>query len=153
MDEGTDDTALTELRRACATAAEAIRGMTDPRAAIDAAGRLAAAVKHAGSQAAQVRAESVRRLWETEHMSLAELARQIGVSKARANQLIHAASGTSESDHAGQVPGRSLPVRTVPVAHTAERKPEVPSADRSDAAPQEGCAGASHLARRKQGRP
>jgi hypothetical protein len=124
--------------------------MTDPHAAVNAAGRLAATVRDASSQAAQVRAESVRRLQEAEHMSLSELARRIGVSKARANQLIHAAPGPpqGQGDADRGEPQLHDPAQS---AHTAERKPESPDADRSNATPQGGCTDARHLAWRKPG--
>lgn len=103
MDDRSDAGALAEIERACAAAVEAIRQMADPHAAVNAAGRLAAVIREAGSLAAQARAESVRRFQEAEGMSLAELARRLGVSKARANQLVRAAPGTSPADDADRI--------------------------------------------------
>jgi hypothetical protein len=126
VEDGTDEAELAEIRRACVSALTAIRDMADPHAAVDAAGRLADVIRDAGSHAAQVRAESVRRLQEAEHMSLAELARRIGVSKARANPLVRAATGASPRGGTGDLGP----------AHAADGKSVGQGTERDDAGPQ-----------------
>ena len=76
--------------------------MPDPRAAFDGATRLANTLRDAASSAAQVRAGMAAQLWRAEELSLAALADRLGVSKARAAQLVNAAkAGTRERGQDG----------------------------------------------------
>jgi hypothetical protein len=80
--------ALDDLTRAYRQAADAITGDDDPQAAFRDASELAEAMRQGADAAARLRANMVRRIWESERISLAVLASRIGVSKARAAQII-----------------------------------------------------------------
>lgn len=89
---------LTEVQAACAALEAAYQRAADaieaepPDAAFARAGELAGMLS--GTQlrlsgaVAQLRARSAGRIWDSERLSLAALADRIGVSKARADQLI-----------------------------------------------------------------
>ncbi len=96
------DNALEAVNAGVAEAAEIVRATTDPRSAFDLATRLASTLRDATSFAAQIRAEMAARIWQTEELSLAGLAQRLGVSKARAAQLVNAAktgTGTQEGSN------------------------------------------------------
>jgi DNA-binding transcriptional regulator YiaG len=80
--------ALDELRRAYQQAADAITAADDAEAAFQGASELAEVMRQGADAAARLRAQMVRRIWESEQLSLAVLANRIGVSKARAAQII-----------------------------------------------------------------
>ena len=87
---------LGEMRRAYARAADVVRGMSDPHQAFEAATRLTTALRDMADAAARLRGEAITAIWTAEELSLAALAKHVGVSKSRANQLIQAAKTTQE---------------------------------------------------------
>jgi len=64
--------------------------------AFDQATELVELLRRLTDAAAAVRAQTVGRIWATEEMSLAGLAQRIGVSKARADQLVRASKATEQ---------------------------------------------------------
>jgi hypothetical protein len=88
--------ALDELARACERAASVIESVPDADRAFEGATRLAETLRDAADSAAELRARTAARIWETESISLAQLAKRIGVSKARAAQLVRSARSADE---------------------------------------------------------
>ena len=86
------DQAMDQLISAHARATEAIRRVSDPRERFELAGLVADTLRQEYERAAKLRAEVVAQVWERDHASLASLATQFGVSRARADQLLKAAS-------------------------------------------------------------
>ncbi len=82
---------LAEIHRAYSLAQEALEQESDPRVAFQVATTFADALRSLAEQGAELRASTVARIWESEATSLAGLADKIGVSKARAGQLMQAA--------------------------------------------------------------
>ncbi|MFC0533958.1 hypothetical protein [Phytohabitans kaempferiae] len=80
--------ALGALARALDQVVAAIKAQGDPQRAFEGATRLADAMREAAESAADLRAQTAVRIWEEEKISLAGLAERIGVSKARAGQLV-----------------------------------------------------------------
>lgn len=80
--------ALADIDRAAKTAAAAIQAEPDPRRAFRLATDLTEVLRERTSDSAELRVLAATRIFEAEHMSLSSLADQIGVSKARAAQLI-----------------------------------------------------------------
>jgi hypothetical protein len=83
--------ALDALAKAHKEAMAAIDAITDPQQAFERATTLANLLGDMRSEAAELRARTAARIWEAEELSLAALAERIGVSKARADQIIRAA--------------------------------------------------------------
>ena len=83
--------ALDALTRAYRAAAAAINAIPDPQRAFEYATQLANALRDTAQRASELRTQAAARIWEAEELSLAALAERIGVSKARADQLIRAA--------------------------------------------------------------
>ncbi len=83
-------TALANLRRAYEQAADVISAMPGQRA-FEAATGLADVLRELAELAAELRAQTAARIAEEEKLSLAVLATRIGVSKARAAQLVQSA--------------------------------------------------------------
>ncbi|SRR6266699_229496 len=97
------DALLAELHRAYSQATELIRSAGNPHDAFDAATRLTTALRDMADAAARLRGDAITAIWQAEELSLAALAKRVGVSKSRANQLIQAAARTStrEDDRDG----------------------------------------------------
>ncbi|MGW4475948.1 hypothetical protein ACWENQ_40300 [Nonomuraea sp. NPDC004354] len=95
MEEPSDitglDAALFALRRAYQEAVRQMRAEPDLHAAYLIATRLAEQVREMADDAALVRAEAALRIQAAESFSVSELAAQLGLSKARAGQLVRAA--------------------------------------------------------------
>ncbi|MFD8527204.1 hypothetical protein ACFV0L_07300 [Streptosporangium canum] len=89
--QSSPDIVLHPLSQAFQEATRAIRAMPEPRDAYDSATRLAHEVRSKADLAAQVRAEAAARIHEAEKLSIAGLAERLGISKARAAQLLKAA--------------------------------------------------------------
>ena len=85
------EASLAEMRRAYSAMEEALERESDPRVAFQVATTFADALRSLAEQGAELRASTVARIWESEATSLAGLADKIGVSKARAGQLMQAA--------------------------------------------------------------
>lgn len=83
-------------------AAAQIRAMPDPVAAFQAAGRLVGKQNEFRGQAARLRAEQVRRIWDEAdgRMSLSQLGVKLRISKARAAELLKSAGPTATKDRA-----------------------------------------------------
>lgn len=79
------------LRDAYGAGARAVERVSDAGRAAELAAGLVKAAEEAVGGAAQLRARMARRLLEEEGLSLAQLAARLGVSKARADQLVRAA--------------------------------------------------------------
>ena len=84
------DTAITAAIDAARAAIRDIRALPDPQSRIEAAGKLADGLRAAFEEAARIRHEEAVRIYETESLSLAQLANRVGISKARADQIIRA---------------------------------------------------------------
>ena len=67
-----------------------IRLIGDSQEKLEAAGRLVEALRSRSDDAARIRHAEAVRIFETEKLSLAQLAGRVGVSKARADQIIKA---------------------------------------------------------------
>lgn len=80
--------ALADIEATHARAVAAIGAEPSLDAALIAVSELAARVRKLGDADAELRTYIVGRVWEAESLSLAALADRIGVSKARADQLI-----------------------------------------------------------------
>jgi acyl-CoA reductase-like NAD-dependent aldehyde dehydrogenase len=68
----------------------AIRHITDPQARLEAAGKLVEALRSRSDEAARIRHAEALRIYKDEELSLAQLANRVGVSKARADQIVKA---------------------------------------------------------------
>jgi len=77
----------------------AIRRATDPQAKLEAAGRLLEALRSRSDEAARIRHAEALRIYEAESLSLAQLANRVGISKARADQIVRA-ERQKETDNA-----------------------------------------------------
>ena len=80
------DAAITAADAALA----AIRRAIDPQAKLEAAGRLLDALRSRSDEAARIRHAEALRIYEEESLSLAQLANRVGISKARADQIVKA---------------------------------------------------------------
>ena len=85
------------IRSAYEAQAAVIRAIANPQDAYELATRLRTELDPLLTEAGQLRAQMVRRVWESEPMSLSALGRRIGVSKARADQLIRAAQAKGKA--------------------------------------------------------
>src|SRR5215216_1652054 len=86
------DALTTAYREAVAT----INAIPNPQRAFEYATQLANALRDTYQQASELRTQAAARIWQAEELSLAALAERIGVSKARADQLIRAARATKK---------------------------------------------------------
>lgn len=83
--------ALDELTAAVDKAVKTIAALPDPSTAYGYAKRLVELLRDAVNLAGRVHAQAAGRVHKAESLSLAGLAQRIGVSKARAEQLVNAA--------------------------------------------------------------
>jgi hypothetical protein len=88
--------ALDALTAAYREAVATINAIPDPQRAFEYATQLANALRDTYQEASELRTHAAARIWEAEELSLAALAERIGVSKARADQLIRAARATKK---------------------------------------------------------
>ncbi|MEV0589313.1 hypothetical protein [Nonomuraea sp. NPDC050310] len=88
---------VSDIERAFDAATAAIRAESDAGRAYEGATELVETLRRLFEKSADLRAESAARIFDTEQMSLAVLADRIGVSKARAAQLIKTAKSATES--------------------------------------------------------
>jgi hypothetical protein len=72
------------------TALAAVRAIPGSQARIEAAGRLADHLRSMYEDAARIRHDEAVRIYEDEKLSLAQLANRVGISKARADQIVRA---------------------------------------------------------------
>ncbi|MDF5751943.1 hypothetical protein [Spongiactinospora sp. TRM90649] len=79
------------ISRAFDDAVAAVRMIPEPRRAFDDATHLAEKVRGMADTAAQVRAEAAARVHRAEGLSVGKLAQRLGISKARAEQLLRMA--------------------------------------------------------------
>ena len=86
--------ALDALMAAYRDAAAAINAIPDPQRAFEYATQLASMLRDIAQRASELRTQTAARIWEAQELSLAALAERIGVSKARADQLIRAAKAS-----------------------------------------------------------
>lgn len=85
-------------------AASEIQSLEDQELAYESATQLADRLRDMADQAAQIRAASAARIQQAEGLSLMQLAERLGLSKARASQLVQAArADQGERSHAGDV--------------------------------------------------
>jgi hypothetical protein len=89
-------TAAAAIESNYSSARAAIEAIDDPQLAFEFATELRDRLDRLVGDAAELRALMVERVWESEQLSLAALAKRIGVSKARADQFIQAAKATKE---------------------------------------------------------
>jgi hypothetical protein len=71
-------------------ALSAIRRMTGSQEKLEAAGKLVDGLRARSDEAARIRHAEAVRIFETESLSLGQLAKRTGISKARADQIIKA---------------------------------------------------------------
>jgi YesN/AraC family two-component response regulator len=83
--------ALDALTAAYQQAVATINAIPDRQRAFEYATQLANTLRDTAQRASELRTQAAARIWEAEELSLAALAERIGVSKARADQLIRAA--------------------------------------------------------------
>jgi hypothetical protein len=76
------------LARTLETLGRAIENAPNRKSALEAAGRLADLLREAADSAAELRARVLLHIQEEQNLTLAELGALIGVSRARAGQLI-----------------------------------------------------------------
>ena len=76
----------------------AIRRATDPQAKLEAAGKLVDGLRARSDEAARIRHAEAARIYEEESLSLAQLANRVGISKARADQVIRAERNRKGAD-------------------------------------------------------
>ena len=88
--------AVAAIRASYASARAAIEATADPHEAFQLASEFRDRIDELVGEAAELRARMVQRVWETEQLSLAALAKRIGVSKSRADQFIQAAKAASK---------------------------------------------------------
>jgi hypothetical protein len=86
---------LTAMRTAYLEVAAAIRANPDAEAAFGLATQLRDLVDELVGEAATFRAQMAERVFRSEDMSLAELARRLRISKARADQLVRTAKAAA----------------------------------------------------------
>ncbi|GIG03252.1 hypothetical protein Cci01nite_83450 [Catellatospora citrea] len=79
------------MTRAYEAAVAAISAEPDPQRGFEQATEVAAELRRLADLGADLRAQSVAKIWKAEELSLAGLAERIGVSKARADQLLKSA--------------------------------------------------------------
>ena len=91
-------TALASLRDAYGQAAAVIRKDAEAQQAFDSATALADALRQLAEDAANLRARAAARIAEEEKLSLSVLATRIGVSKARADQLVKSVKDADSGD-------------------------------------------------------
>lgn len=123
------EASLETLHRLYEDTAADIRSYPDPQTAFQHATRLTAALRAATTAAGELRADLARRIWETEQLSLAGLADRLGVSKARADQIIRAAKGARGltqlnrdlPDHVPEKASRPEPQPVVAAIVTSDR--------------------------------
>ncbi|MEU4697401.1 hypothetical protein [Nonomuraea dietziae] len=89
-------TALADLVRAFDAAVAAIEAEPDPNRAYGGATQLVETIRQLNELSGDRRALTAARIFEQERMSLADLAGRIGVSKARAAQLIKTAKDATD---------------------------------------------------------
>jgi hypothetical protein len=70
-------------------ALDAIRQLPDSQKKLEAAGRLVEVLRSRSDEAARLRHAEALRIYEAESLSLAQLADRVGISKARADQIIN----------------------------------------------------------------
>lgn len=90
--------ALTAMRSNYAAGRAAIEATEDPRRAFTLATEFRDKIDELVGSAAELRAQTVERVWESEQLSLAALAKRIGVSKSRADQFIQAARAAKNEE-------------------------------------------------------
>lgn len=88
--------ALAELDAACDRAVAAIDAVPDPDVAFPYAEELAEKLRKLNGVAADLRARTAKRIWDRERITLATLADKIGVSTARAHQILQTAKKDRE---------------------------------------------------------
>jgi hypothetical protein len=88
--------ALSNLSQVYEDALAAVRRISDPQRAVAAATELATLLRTKSEDASEVRNALAYRIWKAEELSLSVLAQRIGVSKARADQIIKAAKANEE---------------------------------------------------------
>jgi hypothetical protein len=90
-DDDAVETARTRMLRAVDEAVEATRHIADPDRAYAAATLIVEALQQATVVSGRNRAQAVARIRDAEGLSLSALAERLGISKARAEQLINLA--------------------------------------------------------------
>lgn len=116
------DRKINAVFAACRAALAAISSLRTPQERIDAAGQLSERLKEFSDEAAQVRNEDALRIFETENLSLGQLAARMHVSKARADQIVR--------KHRAEKAAMEAMTTEVPVPDQAEtRTIETPAID------------------------
>lgn len=88
--------AIAAITRAYTDAMKAINATSDSQQALESATQLAVTLREAFDGASELRTQIAGRIWEAEKLSLSALANRMGVSKARADQLIRAHKSARE---------------------------------------------------------
>ena len=113
--------ALSAVERARDEAIEVLADAGSNMERIEGASRLIAILFERIKEAAQIRQDEVIRLWLTEGLSLGELGRRLGLSKARADQIVRAYKARNP-DY-----GTRASAPPVPVVSETEIGDEIPS--------------------------
>ncbi|MEV6524673.1 hypothetical protein AB0M43_22210 [Longispora sp. NPDC051575] len=88
--------ALAALISAYENAAKAFRAIPEPQVAFEYATELANTLRDLATSGAGLRAQAVKQIWDAEQLSLSGLAKRIGVSKQRVDQLLKTAEAEQE---------------------------------------------------------
>jgi len=88
--------AISDAREAYERARDVLADEADPHHAFELATEFAGALRALADDSSDLRATAVGRIWDNEATSLAGLAQKIGVSKARAAQLMQTARSAEE---------------------------------------------------------
>src|ERR1022692_2912277 len=91
------EAALKAIRQACEQGVLVVSALADPLEAFSAATSLAETMRQLAQPVADLRADSAARLQKAEGLSIAQLGRRVGLSKARAAQLLRIAAERSET--------------------------------------------------------
>lgn len=81
-------------------ALSAIRRITDSQKKLEASGKLRDGLRSRSDEAARIGHAEAVRIYETENLSLAQLASRVGISKARADQITKKAEREKEAGDA-----------------------------------------------------
>jgi hypothetical protein len=87
---------IAAVESAVRAAIDAIKAEPDSQSAIEQAAALRERLSALEGEVAQLRAEVAHRIWSTERVSLAQLASRMGVSTARAGQLVQTGKPPTE---------------------------------------------------------
>ena len=90
--------AISQLEDVRQRLVQAIDAIDDPQTAFDAASEVREILRKTHDEIAELRTRAVGEIWERDKLSLSKLADRIGVSKARADEIIRTVKRRKASD-------------------------------------------------------